>query len=366
MTSTNNQDKKDQKDQDDELNDIAPNGRKRDWAGKKLSNELLARAYDSIDSTKADRLRECGKYLTFRLYDDNTKKLDSMYSCRVRLCPMCTWRRSLKVYGQTMRILQEISKSFKYQYIMLTLTVKSCRGDELSRNIDNMMSAYNRLMGYAAIKRACKGWYRSLEVTHDCTPYITRDMYYGNADKHIKSRRNYYNKMCLHIGDNNPSYDTYHPHYHVLIAVNPSYFTSRYYINHKRWCELWQCACRLDYIPQVDVRRVKGKTDKDLQKAVCEVAKYAAKDTDYIVLGNWDLTVSTVKMLDKALNGRRLVAYGGLLKDIKSLLKLDDEETGDLVHIDGDVDDNEDNYRLITYWWWTGYRQYYLGDNQNK
>jgi len=92
------------------------------------------------------------------------------------------------------------------------------------------------------------------------------------------------------------------------------------------------------------------------------VAKYACKDTDYIVPDDWKLTVETVRTLDTALARRRLVAYGGYLRDYKALLKQDDEETGDLIHVgDDDVPDKdkEEKYRIVSYCWYAGYRQYY-------
>ena len=42
---------------------------------------------------------------------------------------------------------------------------------------------------------------------------------------------------------------------------------------------------RLDYMPQVNVKRVKGNT----AEAVTEVAKYSAKDSDYVIEKDLDL-----------------------------------------------------------------------------
>lgn len=326
-----------------------------------MRNELLSYAYDDIDKAKAERLRNCGRTLTYRVYEDGTKQLDTMESCRVRLCPICTWRRSLKIYAQTAEIVTALSHDCDYLYVLLTLTVRSCTGDELSGTLDTMLAAWNRFIGYADVKKAVHGWYRSLEVVHDTYPFITPEMYHGDADKHIRSRRAYYEKQGLKVGDKNPAYDKYHPHFHVLLVVNRSYFTSRDYISQSAWTQLWQQATRFDYAPRVDVRRVKGNTVDELNSAVCEVAKYAAKDADYIVPDDWELTVNTVKVLDAALANRRLVAYGGIMRDYKALLKLDDVEDGDLIHV-GDDDaehDKEEPYRLVSYFWYSGYRQYY-------
>lgn len=341
-----------------ELHDIDSRGKERDWQGKKMRNELLAAAYHDIDRKKESRLRECGKVLTYRVYEDGTKQLDSMSSCRVRLCPICTWRRSLKIFAQTKEIVDTIAERYGYRWVMLTLTIKSVDAANLSSCLDQLLQGWNRLMQLKAVKAVCKGWYRSLEIVHDCNPFITQAMWDGDKERHIKSRKAWYKAHGYKVGDVNPNYDLYHPHFHALICVSPSYFAGRAYIKQAAWGELWQDALRVDYVPRVDIRSVKGATMEEISSAVCEVAKYAAKDSDYIVPDDWDLTVETVKTLDAALNGRRLVAYGGIMRLIKRELGQDDGEDGDLVHV-GDEEAKEGKYRLVSYWWYSGYRQYY-------
>lgn len=344
---------------DQELVDVDAAGRVRDWKGKKMRNELLASAYEDIDKSKAARLRECGKFLRYRKYADGTMQLDAMSSCRVRLCPICTWRRSLKIYAQTREIVDALANGHDYRYVMLTLTVRNCTGAELSNTISQMFSAWKRFTYLEPVKRVCKGWYRSLEIVHDIYPNITRDMYYGNPEKHVKRRKPFYDAHGYKIGDANPSYNTYHPHFHVLIAVNKSYFKSRDYLAQRVWAELWGQSMRVDYEPRVDVRCVSGSTMEDINGAVCEVAKYACKDTDYIVPDDWDLTVDTVRCLDEALHNRRLVAYGGVMKDMKRQLNQDDGEDGDLVHVGDDLKVKDEEFVIVCYWWYSGYKQYY-------
>lgn len=340
------------------LIDLDSSGQARDWRGKKMRNEMLALAYDDVDKSKAARLRDCGKLLRYRVYEDGTKVLDAMTSCRVRLCPICTWRRSLKIYAQTREIVNEMARRYDYRFVMLTLTVKNCTADSLNSCIDMMIKGWRRFTNLDNVKRVCKGWYRSLEIVHDVYPYITDEMYYGNPDKHIKSRKKWYDSHGYRVGDSNPNYDMYHPHFHVLIAVNKSYFKSRDYMSQKTFATLWKQSIRADYDPRVDVRCVTGDTMDDINKAVCEVAKYACKDSDFIVPDDWELTVNTVACLDKALSGRRLVAYGGVMKDIKRELGQDDAEDGNLIDI-GDTKVVEGEFKIVSYWWYSGYKQYY-------
>lgn len=296
------------------LSDKSGTGRERPWRVKKMANELLAIAYEEVDARKAERLRECADLLIFNVGDNETKKLKQMNSCRVRLCPMCAWRRSLKVYAHTTQILDAMAG--EYAYIFLTLTIKNCAADELSETIDLLMAAWDKMARRSAFRKAVKGWYRGLEVTH-------------NID-------------C----------DTYHPHFHTLLAVNKSYFVSRDYLNQADWADLWRQSLGVDYEPVVDVRRVKGSSSR----AVAEAAKYAVKDADYIIPDDWDLTVETVRTLDAALDKRRLVAYGGDMKAWHKKLNLDDEVDGDLVNV-GEAEP-VGTLREEVYFWHTGYSQY--------
>lgn len=341
-----------------ELQDIGRNGKNRPWKEKKMANEMLAEAYAGINSHKAMRLRQCGSVLTYRVYQDGQHRLDGMTSCRVRLCPICTWRRSLKVYGQTREIVDKIAQDYGYRWILLTLTVRNCPGPELSGTIDTLLAGWRRLLAIKQVKGICKGWYRSMEVTHDTDPIITREMWDGDKARHIKPRKAYYQARGLAIGSDNPNYDTYHPHIHALIAVSPGYFAGHSYIKRADWAQLWQQACRLDYVPQVGVKSVKGATMDEIAGAVAEVAKYAAKDSEYIVPDDWDLTVDAVRTLDAALANRRLVAYGGVMRDVKRALGQDDVETGDLVHLD-ETDSLEGEFRRVWYFWVAGYNGYY-------
>lgn len=305
------------------LQDKSSTGRERPWKDKKIKNQLLALAYDEINKAKSSRLRECANWLEFSVDENGNKKLSNANFCRVRLCPICTWRRGLKIFAHTKAIMDEMKKDKEYSYVFLTLTVRNCKGENLQSMIDTMFTAWNRLMNRKAIKFTVKGWYRGLEITHN-------------------------------VNSLSDSYNTYHPHFHCVFAVNQRYFKSNEYIKQSEWTNLWQQSLQSDYEPIVDVRRVKG----DTAKAVSEVAKYAVKDADYIIPDDWDLTIDTVRLLDRVLNKRRLVAYGGKFKELHNRLNLDDEVDGNLVLTDVQQEEKEEPTQRIYYSWNVGYNQY--------
>lgn len=322
------------------LSDKSPIGKERPWRKHKKENMTVKECYSALSDKKTDgdywvkkanRLESCGTHLTFNVYNGEggrKMKVKHAESCRVRLCPLCSWRRSIKIHTHMRKILEHMQEENKYEYLLLTFTVPNVTADKLDDKIDELMTAWNRLQTYKRYKTAVKGWYRGLEITHN-------------------------------VNSLSSSYDTYHPHFHCIIAVNKSYFTSREYIKRDEWLEMWRKATRDSSITQVDVRKVKPKKGKDLTDivgAVCETTKYTVKNEDYILPNNWELTLESVATLDKALANRRLVAFGGVMKEWHKKLNLDDEIDGDLIEDGEDI--NGELLEELTYCWHVGYQQY--------
>jgi plasmid rolling circle replication initiator protein Rep len=297
------------------LADKSASGKTRNWALHKLHSGYISLAYEEIDPKKSERMKTCAQWLSFFRKEDGTMKLHDARFCRVRLCPVCQWRRSLKTFAQMSQVL-DLAKGQGYQFIFLTLTMQNCKSEELSDELSHILLSFNRLMKYKDVQKAVKGYYRGCEVTHN-----------------------------VHT-------DEFHPHIHAILAVNGSYFGGSYYLSQARWTELWKRALQVDYTPIVDVRRCKGGT-----KAIAEACKYTVKPSDILNFDDWDMTVDTLRVLDKALENRRFVGLGGVIKDIHKKLHLDDIEDGDLVHVETDPDGSEPSAEEIVYFW-NGYGQY--------
>lgn len=304
------------------LDDRSSSGRVRPWREKKEASEKLADIYQYVDMDKSERVRSCGDFLEFNLLSDGSQKLTSANFCRVRLCPMCQWRRSLKVYSQMTRIFSALDAE-KYAVLCLTLTVKNCSGSDLSQTLDLLADAWFKLSHYKLFTRAVKGFYRATEVTHN-------------------------------FKDN-----TYHPHFHVLLIVDKRYFKDACYIPHAEWIALWRRALSVDYDPSLKVYKLYLKDGQDITKALCEVTKYTVKESDFIS-DDMNLNVETVALLDKAFNKRKFVTLGGILRELHKKLNLSDiEDDGDLVHVDDESQMTDESKAMITYVWHTGYKQYY-------
>jgi plasmid rolling circle replication initiator protein Rep len=323
-----NNNKQSSKNQMEILKDTDKKGKQRPWRENKLKTLALAESYKRLGMKKSYRVSECGTYLEYKRYlEDNSLKLHRANFCKVRLCPMCSWRRSKKIYGQVSKVMDKALEDKEYRFLFLTLTCRNVEGEELSETLDDLFQAFKLLTKRKAFKNAVKGWFRALEITH-------------NIDK------------------DSESYDTYHPHFHMILMVNKSYFDKpEIYISHEKWTSLWKDCLGVEYTPIVHVTAFKADTKSQTSKSVAEVATYTVKDNDYLIADNEGLTDSAVWILDTALAGRRLVAFGGELRKIHKALNLDDAVDGDLVHTDDEEIREDLKYVIEIYHWNIGYNQ---------
>ena len=306
------------------------NGKDNNWKERKKSTLDLAASYKRIGSNKYYRVLDCSTFLEFRLTTVNDLKLTNANFCKVRLCPMCSWRRSLKIFGQVSKVMDYVEENYNYRYIFLTLTVKNCYGEDLRDTLDLMTKAFNGMTRRKAFKQAIKGYFRSLEIT------------YNNKE------------------------NTYHPHFHMILAVDNSYFTqSRIYLSQENWTSLWQSCLKVDYTPIVDVRRIKADDNQGFGKAVAETAKYTVKADDFLIRdkkGNIkeNLTDEVVETLDYALHRKRLTSFGFIFKEVHRKLNLDNAEDGDLTNTDNEELREDLTDVILKYQWNIGIKNYVL------
>ena len=248
------------------------------WDNHKFSSEKVSFYYLSSSKTShkkySMRVSQCSEYLSFKFQNFNdTKKLKLKKAsfCRVRLCPVCQWRRSMAWRGRLFKKLPSLIQDTNYNFLFLTLTVKNCEIFDLSKTLKDMNSAWNRLRLRKEFG-VVRGFIRATEVTKS-------------------------NLMA-------------HPHFHVILAVNGSYFKSKNYLKQKDWQKLWKESCRLDYDPVVDVRKIKVKEGVMETRAIIETLKYTTKVSDLLEDKGWFLCLSD------QLKNKRFLSTGGCFKSI--------------------------------------------------
>lgn len=264
-----------------------------------------------LGNSTLDMIKFCGDYLEFlanKSFDKHKLKRGSF--CKTRLCPTCAKRKSLRWIFALSLFIEYVNSTYDYEYLLLTLTAPNVKGDDLHDELKKYSKAFDQMLKRKKYKAIVQGFIRKLEIT--------------------------YNKKT----------DTYHPHYHVIIAVNKSYFKDKdLYIKRDTWLKDWQRAMKDESITQVDIRKVYNKStvDTDLTKSciqtgILEVAKYTAKSGDYLISEDVFVTFWN------SLKHMREFTFGGCFKEAHNLFKL-----GELDYLIPE-DNTEWVYRLIYHW----------------
>ena len=309
------------------LQDRDKRGKDKYWREYKLVSKVLGHSLTELGYKKGERVTDCLCWMMFKQCPEDRshpKRLKSANFCKVRLCPSCQKRRSFIEYRMMLKVHHAILKDHPtLKFLFLTLTVPNVSLERLGDELTHITQSWHRLKQRTEVKNVIKGSHRAIEITY------------------------------------NHKNNTYHPHAHIILAVNSRYFKSNEYIKHDRWQQLWaeSTGYTEDVIGskiQVNIKRLKDEkgvseackyslkpwntSDKDVVKQLRKIAQTKG-DISYGVKGHMYIrdteeeTVEVVKKLHDALHGKKLTHYAGLFKEYKKKLKLkagDEEE--DLVH----------------------------------
>ncbi len=220
------------------------------------------------------RINECSPWLKFHAVEDGIK-LNHAYFCKVRNCPVCQWRRSLRWKARIYQALPEIKEQYpSARWLFLTLTVKNCYITELKDNLKYINASWDKMIRRKIINKNLLGYIKSVEVTK---------------------------------GKNN----TAHPHLHVLLLVKSTYFKGSNYLSQADYTAQWKSALGVDYEPIVHITAVKNKKGSgSMDGVIAETLKYSVKESDMTDSPYWFLeyTRQTFKT--------RAVSAGGVLREI--------------------------------------------------
>ncbi len=261
----------------------------------------------------------------------SVKRMHKTDACGNRFCPICTWKTAKKDAIKISIMMDAVKEIEDKEFLFLTLTAPSVSSKELRDEIDGFNKGVKRLFERRNVQRVVKGYIRKLEVTTDQEKIITDELY--------NRKKDYYDLRGLKVNDPNPTYNTYHPHMHIIVVVNKSYFNSRDAISKDDWLKMWRSCMRDNSITQVDARKVRS-TKSGNSKAVLEIAKYSAKGSDLY---------HSEKVFDTfygALKRRQLIVYSEMMKDYAKKFK-----NGDL---DRFKETNEDEYTHLLQSVWRG------------
>lgn len=313
------------------LTDLSP--RDKPWDLHKTENSQISSIYKRAkDIRKAERMNDCSGFLDFdELVDKESGEIKLRLSrarfCRVRLCPICQWRRSLYWKARFYQALPNIiADNPQSRFLFLTLTVRNCDVHDLRSTLNTMTKAWGKLVKRKVFS-IVQGWVRTTEITRG------KD---GSA----------------------------HPHFHILIMVPASYFGQKY-IKQSDWVALWQSCLKVNYEPNIDIRTIKSKKKKGEDEplpvsGLKEVLKYSVKPSDMIQDESWFLEMS------KQIAGTRAIALGGYFADILKKEAVEDMPSEeDMIHL-GDDEVVETAANVMQFLWRHEQHQYILWGRKKK
>lgn len=237
---------------------------------------------------KLDRLKECGNFIKFQSSEDKTKFiLAGGNFCNNRFCPFCSWLKAKRTAFELLELIKVVEYTEKLAFIFITLTVPNVSREKLREEIECFNKSFKRLFETKEFKAFNKGFIRKLEITY------------------------------------NEERNDYHPHFHLVVAVNKSYFTSRDYMSKRRLLELWQRATRNPNITQVDIKPCR----MDTVKQVMELATYSAKQGDLY---------SSKEVFDGFYEGlfrKKLLVYNGIFKEYKKKIDIGEVDPTQVIEL---------------------------------
>ena len=290
------------------LSDLSPNDKV--WDDHRANVEIIEQMYRSLGYDRyPERLNDCSRLLEFALKQDSDSnslfKLQGAKFCRLRWCPVCQWRRTLMWRSRFHKVIPLIRAEYPtHKFLFLTLTVRNCEVSELRKTVDWMTYSWRKLV----VKKRfpAKGFVKALEIT--------------------KSE----NGLA-------------HPHFHCILIVQSRYFKTQDYITHDEWKKLWQKSLKVDYEPQVNIKKVKltkvrkkkisERLSRELTEndivfyGLMECLKYSVKESDLMSDPEW------LDAITQQLHKTRAISTGGIFKQY-----LSEDEPEDLINVELEQD----------------------------
>lgn len=200
-----------------------------------------------------DVVKSCGDVVKYAIaYEGDMKsvkhkKLLYTETCGNRWCLRCMQRKALSDALEIYTLANYLYTEKNYRFLFSTLTAPNCSGDDLRDTISQFNKGIDRLFKREPYRSDFKAWITKVETTYN-----------------VKRK-------------------DYHPHLHVLVAVDKRYLKdSDRFVSNDRLRKDWRDVFGDDTITQVDIKKASGDTKRKRMKSVLELAKYTAKPSHYL------------------------------------------------------------------------------------
>lgn len=287
--------------QNQETAEISVTDEKKDNFKKKIAemkqkNIEVSKKMKKFNFARGQRMEQCASTIHYYKCPCCGKyEITNMERCRDKMCPLCNWVLARQRLINMVDIFNEIDKKEqKYDFYFLTLTIKNVYPKDIREAMQTMSRAWDKMLKRKAAKENLKGWARATEIT--------------------------YNKITR----------TVHPHYHVILMYEKG---TRDILDGSWFKPSWKETLNIGYDPVIDFRPIRPKADNKesstedekeqarIYGAVLETFKYSLKSSDLL-----DMTQSDFNQLCAGINNKRMVSFGGIIKETKKALGIKDEE----------------------------------------
>lgn len=282
-------------------------GVNEEWSSHKQEALAVARAildmaddqpmeYDkSYYQRRAGRIMFCSKSIIKRECRSCGHMSEISLRCRDRMCPICQWRLSLDRFANLCACNEWFYEKEGFLNAgMITLTVPTCTAENLEEEINRILNAWRLLQMRRPFKRHILGYARSVEIVRK------------------KGKK-------------------FHPHLHAFVWFGADYNKEISTVDLASW---WTEACGVDTGGDIaknyacDMRFAydrKQRKKRDITAA--EVTAIVAEASKYTMKAELISTAEPFEIIaiDHAIRGKRLVEYGGKIKEARKQLKLQDE-----------------------------------------
>lgn len=197
---------------------------------------IAARLLDIGQDRRAAAILTCGTYtIGTECPECGAFHVYSTSLCRDRLCPVCAWKSSRRLFYRAVAAIQSLELEYSHRYMHCVLTLQHAKGDCLRDHLNVLTRAYGRFRRFSAMK-SVDGSLRSIEITH---------------------------------GEHG-----FHPHIHAILTVP----RTADHITQDAVCDAWRRALDSEYSPQVNLTEAySDDAADDVFSAVAEAYKYTLK-----------------------------------------------------------------------------------------
>ena len=229
-----------------------------------------------------------------------------------------------RLYGGEAGGLPLVAKAAREgaEFAVLTLTTPNVKGTDLKAEETRFAKGFNdmvRLWLMRDYEEYYLGYVRKLEVTYNKEKVITREMWEGTG-KYNSPWKWKFRHMGLKVGDRNPFFGTYNPHYHVILAVTPDFFfldkngDAMPVLSEKELLTKWRALMGDPSITQVKIQKA-YKVRGEGSDATMELSKYVAKDSDYLY------SPKVFRTFYEALKNKKRMTMGGIFQTMHKLFQ---------------------------------------------